>query len=225
MDIQSKSHNILKGYNMLLYFAGSMIMYEPNEECIVDFWQQGILRKLPVASTNPNFTKAASQLRDSCNDKQQCLKNLREDFNKLFEGNGLPLAPAFESYYTTELLSKSGGLKVSDFYDSYGWTSKYKGVIRDDHLGIELLFLTILVEKYLVIDDQVCLVEIRNEIRRYIDTHIFPWIDRWYEKMQKHSGTLCYKGIATLIFACVEDIYSLCDNNHPALRNSEILRN
>ena len=54
---------------MLLYFAGSMIMHEPSEECIVDFWEKGILKNLPVSSSNPNFIKAASQLRDSFTDK------------------------------------------------------------------------------------------------------------------------------------------------------------
>ena len=28
---------------------------------------------------------------------------------------------------------------VSEFYKSYGWKSKFKGKINDDHLGIELL--------------------------------------------------------------------------------------
>ena len=50
---------------MLFYFAGSMIMHEPSEECIVDFWEKGILKNLPVSSTNPNFINAASQLRES----------------------------------------------------------------------------------------------------------------------------------------------------------------
>jgi TorA maturation chaperone TorD len=209
METRDQNHNILKGYNLLLYFAGSMIMYEPNEECIVDFWQQGILMKLPVSSSNPNFAKAASQLRDSCADKSLCLKNLKADYNRLFTENQSALAPAFESLYSREL---QPGQNVSQFYASYGWISKYKGKIKDDHLGIELLFLTLLVEKYLVLDDQVCVVEMRGEIRRFINQHIFPWIRFWNHKMQEHSVTLCYKGIATLIFACVEDIYSLCDN-------------
>jgi putative dimethyl sulfoxide reductase chaperone len=209
METRDQNHNILKGYNLLLYFAGSMIMYEPNEECIVDFWQQGILTKLPISSSNPNFAKAASQLRDSCADKSMCLKNMKEDFNRLFNNNGSALAPAYESLYNHEL---EQGQNVSQFYDSYGWVSKYKGKIKDDHLGIELLFLTLLVEKYFVLDDQVCVVEMRGEIRRFIDQHIFPWIRFWNHKMQEQSVTLCYKGIATLIFACVEDIYSLCDN-------------
>jgi|PlaIllAssembly_1097288.scaffolds.fasta_scaffold08466_4 TorA maturation chaperone TorD len=210
MEIRDENHNILKGYNLLLYFAGSMIMYEPVEECVVDFWKQGILAKLPVSSSNPNFAKAASQLRESCSDKSICLERLHEDYNRLFATGGSSLAPAIESFYTN---GSESGQSVSGFYDSYGWKSKLKGKINDDHLGMELLFLTLLVEKYLVLDDQACVSEMRNEIRRFIDEHIFSWIRRWNSKMQEFANTLCYKGIATLIFACVEDIYSLCNNS------------
>jgi putative dimethyl sulfoxide reductase chaperone len=210
MEIRNENHNIFKAYNLLLYFAGSMVMYEPNEECIVDFWQQGIISKLPVSSSNPNFAKAASQLRESCNDKSLCLPLLREDYNRLFAAKEGPLAPAFESLYLSDTELRQNASNVTDFYDSYGWISKYKGKIKDDHLGIELLFLTLLVEKYLVMDDQACMVEMRNEIRRFIDQHLLSWIRRWNIKMQEYSVTLCYKGIATLIYACIEDIYSLC---------------
>jgi len=225
MDIRNENYNILKGYNLLLYFAGSMIMYEPTEECIVDFWQQGIITKLPVSSSNPNFAKAASQLRSSCADKSLCLKNLREDYGRLFTEQGVPLAPAFESLYNHVSESDKNNPNVSDFYDSYGWVSKYKGKIKDDHLGIELLFLTLLVEKYLVLDDQVCVVEMRGEIRRFIDQHIFSWIRNWNSKMQEFSKTLCYKGIATLIYACVQDIYSLCSNTPSTFIQPEFLKN
>lgn len=225
MDIKSRNYNMLKGYNLLLYFSGSMIMYEPNEECIVDFWQQGIIKRLPVASSNPNFMKAAAQLRESCTDKAQCLKELRDDYNRLFAGNGKPLAPAYESIYKPESKSLQNAATVTDFYNSYGWVSKYKSEISDDHLGVELLFLTILVEKYLFLDDQVCLIEIRNEIRRFIEDHIFPWIPLWNKKMQESAGTLCYKGIATLIYACVQDIYSLCDNHPVTVMQNDYLKN
>ena len=222
MDIRNENHNILKGYNLLLYFAGSMIMYEPTEECVVDFWKQGILAKLPVSSSNPNFARAASQLRESCIDNSLCLARLNADYNRLFATEGHALAPAFKSLYAQ---NSESGQSVSGFYEAYGWKSKFKGKINDDHLGIELLFLTLLVEKYLVLDDQACVAEMRNEIRRFIDEHIFSWIRRWNSKMQEFANTLCYKGIATLIFACVEDIYSLCDNSFAAYLQPGHLKN
>ncbi|MCX6259712.1 MAG: hypothetical protein NTY95_02595 [Bacteroidia bacterium] len=69
---QKDQNALLKGYNMLLYFAGSMIMYEPVEECVVDFWSKGILKALPVKSNNTRFNTASSQLRESCKDKTLC---------------------------------------------------------------------------------------------------------------------------------------------------------
>ena len=63
-------------------------MYEPSEECVTDFWTKGILKNLPVSSSNPNFVKAASQLRDSCADKTICGKILSEDLYQTFWQTG-----------------------------------------------------------------------------------------------------------------------------------------
>lgn len=198
---------------MLLYFAGSMIMHEPNEECIVDFWENGILKKLPVSSSNPNFIKAASQLRDSCINKAICGKIMREDYLRLFSARERPLAPAYESLYVNNVKNNSNqdSSNVTEFYNSYGWQSKYKGRINDDHLGIELLFLTILIDKYLVLDDEACQGEMRNEIQRFINQHLLSWINDWNKKVQDNSNTLSFKGIGTLILACSQDIFTLFD--------------
>lgn len=227
IDTNSQKHNILKGYNMLLYFAGSMIMYEPSEECIVDFWKNGILKNLPVSSSNPKFIKAASQLRDSCIDKTICVKILREDYVRLFARKELTPAPAYESLYRIngQLNSSHSAASVTEFYNSYGWESKFKGKIKDDHLGIELLFLTILIEKYMVLDDDACRGEMRKEIRRFIDHHILSWIPEWNKKVQDHSNTLCFKGIGTLILACSEDIFSLFGQNLSTVFSIDNLKN
>jgi TorA maturation chaperone TorD len=211
MDNNSKEHNLLKGYSMLLYFAGSMIMYEPSEECVVDFWKNGILKRLPVSSSNPNYILAASLFRESCEDKSICGKMLRDDYTRLFGNNDLALSPAYESIFRKRgnTLSGENSLSVTEFYNSYGWVSKFKGKINDDHLGIELLFLTLLIEKFLELDDAACQREMRIEIRRFIDNHILSWVQEWNEKLQLNAKTLCFKGIGILILACSEDIYSI----------------
>jgi TorA maturation chaperone TorD len=227
METKDPQHNVLKGYNMLLYFAGTMIMYEPSEECLTDFWKKGMLEKLPVSSSNPNFIKAASQLRNSCFDSATCGKMLREDFNRLFTNQELSLAPVFESFYTKNIASGSGSKlsSVSEFYDSYGWKSKFKAKIKDDHLAIELLFLTRLIDKYLVFDDKACRDEMKNEILRYIDNHILSWVPEWNEKIQLHSNTLSFKGIGTLILACTEDIFSLFNQKSASVFKVDNLKN
>jgi putative dimethyl sulfoxide reductase chaperone len=208
----SENHrNILKGYNMLLYFAGTMIMFDPSHECIFDFWTGGILKKLPVKSSNPRFIKAASQLRASVEDVSTNYEKMKEDYIQMFSGREKSLAPPFESVYRSNdhLMFSKPSLDVRDFYQSYGWISKFKNKIPDDHLGIELLFLTIMIEKYLELDDSVCNIEMRKEIMRFINEHILSWVPQWNDNIQQNAITTSYKGIGTLIHACIEDIYSL----------------
>ncbi len=227
MDNKNQNRNILKGYNMLFYFAGSMIMHEPSEECIVDFWEKGILKNLPVSSSNPNFVKAASQLRDSFADKTMFGKSLHEDFLRLFARQSPALAPAYESLYKKTIYSSSNhsSSSVTDFYNSYGWESKFKGKIDDDHLGIELLFLTLLIDKYLVLDDEACQREMSMEIRRFINYHILSWIQEWNKKIQIYANTLSFKGIGNLILACAEDIFGLFEQKSPVVSSMSHLKN
>jgi TorA-specific chaperone len=221
-----EQNSVLKGYNMLLYFAGSMIMYEPVEECVVDFWSKGILKALPVKSSNPRFIEAASQLRDSCKDKTPCRRMLQDDFNKLFIGSGLPLAsPLKSNYINIEESSRLGAEQVSDFYSAYGWQKRTRYKFPDDNLGIELLFLTLLNDKYIALDDEACRLEMRNEIRRFIKQHVLSWLPEWNERMQEYADTLCYKGIATLIYASCEDIYDLLDSSRPKMNFTAEFRN
>jgi len=225
MDNKIHNHNILKGYNLLFYFTGSMIMHEPSEECIVDFWEKGILRNLPVSSTNPNFVNAASQLRDSFADKSTFAKLLHEDFLRLFTVN--VLAPAYESRYKNIISDNndSHASNVTDFFEAYGWRSKFRGRIADDHLGIELLFLTLLIDKYIGMDDEACRGELRKEIRRFINSHILSWVPSWNSRVQNNANTLAFKGIGNLILACSEDIFVFFDQKSAAPVSSDVLKN
>jgi putative dimethyl sulfoxide reductase chaperone len=218
---------MLKGYNMLFYFAGSMIMHEPSEECIVDFWEKGILKNLPVSSSNPTFVKAASQLRESFSDKATFGKKLHDDFLRLFTRPEPTLAPAFESHYTRQLSDDSGyySSNVTEFYKSYGWESRFKGKINDDHLGIELLFLTLLIDNYLILDDEACLGEMRTEIRRFIKHHILSWVPQWNIKVQAHADTLSFKGIGNLILACSEDIFLIFAQKSTTTVSTDFIKN
>lgn len=211
----SNSQNaLLKAYNMLLYFAGSMVMYEPVEECIVDFWSNGIIKTLPVRSGNPRFMEAASMLRESDMDKTIFRKILKDDFSKLFSQASISFAPPLKSYYCDTIMEKATGKEdVGEFYNSYGWHKRTKYNMPDDNLGIELLFITLLNDKYIALDDQACRLEMGKEIRRFIRSHVLSWIPEWHASMQEHADTLCYKGISTLIYAVCEDICSLLEDS------------
>lgn len=205
--MENKDDNsILKAYNMLLLFAGSMVLYEPTKECVVDFWKNGLLKQLPVNSHNPRFINAASQLKESVDNISICVDDLQKDYKRLFPANHHSLVPVRESGYRNNHPTGNRHENVTEFYDAYGWVSKLRSKENDDHLSIEILFLTRLVEKYLSLDDEPCRIEMGKEIKRFIDEHLLSWIPEWNEKVQENANTLCYKGIGTLIHACIEDI-------------------
>ena len=210
---EPNKNNLLKGYNMLLNFAGSLISDEPTEEIISEFGKKGILKSLPVTSNNPRFIMASSMLRGSCYEMSKCGGFMKNDFNRLFKGAETSLAPPYESQYknTYKLIFDKNTLEVHDFYNSYGFKSKIKNKVPDDHLGTELLFLTLLIDKFLGYDDNACIKEMESEIRRFLQEHILSWVAQWNEKVQIHSQTTCYKGIGTLIYACAEDIYQILE--------------
>lgn len=211
MDILvSDYNNLLKGYNLLLYFAGSMVMNEPTEDCVIDFWINGKLRNLPVSSSNPRFINAAAMLRESCPEKDRCKNDLISDYKRLFSPEGLPLTPAFESVYLKMSSTvTNSGLPVTDLYDIYGFGSRFRGKIPDDHLGLELLFLTHLIDKLMKLDDEPCRREMKKEIVRYIDSHILSWIPEWNKEIQANAQSLSYKAVGMLIYACAEDIRNI----------------
>ena len=218
--------SVLKGYNMLFYFAGSLIMYEPDDECVADFWSKGILKNLPVRSSNPRFIEAASQLRDSCNNIAVCRDMLLNDYKRLFSTPGLALAPPVKSFYIDNSATANQNVEeVTDFYNSYGWKKRTRYDIPDDNLGIEILFLTLLIDKYISFDDEACRNEMREEIRRFIRRHILSWVPEWNIRMQEYSNTTGYKGIANLILAICEDIYEVMDKNKKSGSAPENFRN
>lgn len=207
MKRDKENINLLKAYNMLLYFAGSMIMKEPSDECINDFWTRGTVKNLPVKSSNPRFIKAASILRDSCRDKDTCREKMVADYRRLFDSDGPRLVPVCESEYTDRLNDDfPARTTVDEFYRTYGWNPDQHHHVPHDHLGIELLFLTRLTDKFTSFDDEPCMRELGKEIIRFINLHILSWVPAWNDRMQQHAQSECYKGVGYLIYACIEDI-------------------
>ncbi len=210
MKMDTEKTNLLKAYNMLLYFAGSMIMKEPSDECINDFWAKGNVKNLPVKSSNPRFIKAASILRDSCKDKDTCREKMVSDYHRLFDKDGPRLVPVCESEYPYNQNNDfSVRADVGEFYRAYGWNPGQHHLVPNDHLGIELLFLTRLTDKFTNIDDEPCSRELGKEIIRFINLYILSWVPAWNEQMQQHAQSDCYKGIGHLVYACMEDIHSI----------------
>ena len=202
--------NFFTAYNMLLSFAGSFILYQPERDCINDIIEMDLFKKLPVNSDNPKFIHAASYLRKINTEHPLDYDLIINDHLELFGGKGHAPAPPYSSVYMSpdHIMNDTVSIETGKIYNAYGWTSKLKGEIPDDHLGVELQFINLLLNKYTELEDDVCRREIRTDLLKFIGTYINPWISEWNRSVQEHAETDFYKGIAYLITSGMEDIYS-----------------
>lgn len=202
--------NFFTAYNLMLSFAGSFILYQPETDCVSDFVEKDLFKKLPVESDNPKFIRAAALLRKIDHDHPLDYEEIKNDHLELFGGMGPSLAPPYSSVYMSEDHIMNGPLtmEVQKLYHAYGWKSRFEGKIPDDHLGIQLQFINLLLNKYAELDDEVCRKEIRTDLVRFIDSYINPWINDWNKAVQEHAESDFYKGLALLITSGLEDIFS-----------------
>lgn len=208
IDFEQENNDILKGYSMLLYFSGSFILNEPMESCIKDFANGDLFRKMPISSNNPNYILASSFLNNISSKSPVSYDEILADYLTLFGLSGIPQAPPFESYYCKEPASSKEMIpEVHYTYQAYGWQPETAESVPHDHLGIELQFLNLMLEKYHEIEDGVCHMELSKDIKKFIDNHLRPWLSEWNAKMQEHAISDFYKGIAFLVVACVQDVY------------------
>lgn len=208
---ENDNTNIFTAYNMLLSFTGSFILYEPQQGCINDLVEQDMLKSLPLESDNPKFILGASYLGKINTEGLFDYDEIINDHLELFGGKGRAYAPPYGSVYMSKdhIMNDKSSTEVRKIYKAYGWQSTMEGTVPADHLGIELQFIILLLSKYPELEDDVCRQEISNDLVKFIDKYISPWINDWNRNIQEHSVSNFYKGIGYLTVACIEDVYSL----------------
>ncbi len=208
---ENDNTNLFTAYNMLLSFTGSFILYEPQQGCINDLVEQDMFTSLPLESDNPQFILGASYLRKINPENKLDYDEIINDHLELFGGKGRASAPPYGSVYMSKdhTMNDRSSAEVRKIYKAYGWKSSMEGKVPDDHLGIELQFINLLLGKYPELEDEVCRKEIRNDLVKFIDKYINPWINDWNRNIQEHSISNFYRGIGYLTVACIEDVYSL----------------
>ncbi len=120
------------------------------------------------------------------------LQEIRTDFIRLFLGSDLHLSP-HESLHNFPL-GETPGLwgrateEVQAVYHSAGLMIDDESNLIPDHLGVELLFMSYLIEKGLV-----------GQQQKFMDEHLLRWVAEYCDEMERHAATTFYKEVAVLL--------------------------
>ncbi len=198
---------LLQAYTTMFLFLGSSVTLSPREGGLPKFCQQGFLRNLPVTSNNMRFQEASRLLKSPCPHSGHCTKILTENYDNLFcsdsSAKASPVASTWK-YSNSDDESRSQSLKT--LYDRYGFHKDEECGLGYDHLSMELLFVNMLLEKYLTEDDSEIKEMIRKDLSSFISDELLTWLPFWARAVSEGSVTKCYTGIAGLVIGSLEDV-------------------
>jgi TorA maturation chaperone TorD len=204
---------LLQAYTTLFMFLGSSVSMPPEQSGLPHLCDSGMLRNLPVESQNHHFINATRLLKSPCMHKQHCHMAIGNNYHDLMsDGNASSAYPAASHWISTDAAPGEHRDRLCGLYRRYGYRREKDCRLEADHLGIELLFTNLLIEKYLTEDDNEIKEMIRKELLAFISDEMLRWIPLWADKVAENSVTKCYTGISRLIVGSLEDVKDILLN-------------
>lgn len=207
IDSMNTPEELLQAYTTLFLFLGSSVSMTPGESGLPHLCDSGLLRNLPVESTNNRFKTASHILKSPCPHKHRCHLTVGDNYRSLLTGNEEAGAyPAASRWVNTGRSAEEDYGDLNSFYGRYGYSKTDDSGLPPDHLGIQLLFTNLLLEKYLTEDDYEIRAMIGRDLVQFISNEMLSWLPRWAEAVSDKSQTKCYTGISGLIIGGLEDV-------------------
>lgn len=164
------------------------------------FWND-----FPIECANSQMKSGLDQL-SNCSSKLEVLsaeeakEQVLVEFANLFIGPG-PKAPPWESLYRTSQRTYFGRttFEIKEMLYSNGLESKRKNQQPEDHLGLELMLLSVLTDHLMKLepDEQVSRIE---EQISFIDEHLLSWIHELCNDAKENGTIGFYSGLIELIW-------------------------
>jgi TorA maturation chaperone TorD len=175
------------------------------------FMKQEFWREFPLKAANPKINKGLEEL-IQCTASldqlpaSQAIQKIQVEYTHLFLGPGRPQAPLWESVYRTpeKVLFGWTTLQVREAYLQHGFEIKLKYRQPEDHLGLELMFLST-VSYYIAKDlkdkatQAQALSIVRNQIA-FINEHPLTWISDLLNDARENASVGFYCGLIELIW-------------------------
>ena len=153
-NTMNTTDELLQAYTALFIFLGGSVSMTPGESELPHICDAGLLRNLPVESRNSMFGQASRLLKSPCPFKQQCHLTVENNYGSLLSDKSTAEAyPAASLWRNSGTTTGEHHRHLGMIYSRYGYSRAAEDGLEPDHLGIQLLFTNLLIEKYLTEDD------------------------------------------------------------------------
>ena len=198
------SHVVLErldAYAAATGFVSRLLLASPDGPLLVELSGPGVLQEWPLDGQHSADGLAA--LAASLAEGGESMQEMHDDWQRLFLGPENVLACPYESVYLNEehLTFGSETLAVRQWYRTYGFQAPAEGHEPDDHIGLELLFVSLLCRGGLDAADHgnaESLVATCLAIGDFLKEHLLLWADECLDHVQAHAQTQFYQGVGQL---------------------------
>ena len=176
---------------------GSMYLCKPDRETL-DSWRALLSEAVPDILSD---LKDALEKIDMASDSE--LEDLLWEYTRLFIGPYKLPCPPWESVYTSpkRLMMQEAYDEVRDYYNKAGLTVNNQGIMAD-HIGAELNFLTVVLQK--AHSDPKKEQYYRDLIEGFLDEHVIKWIPQFARDMEDAADLLFYKTLARVTRSMID---------------------
>jgi TorA maturation chaperone TorD len=206
---QTEWTSLLTGEMLLFRLLGQVLYTEPEWNQLQALFDQDVFSESPFGADQTEVRRGLTLLQGWGRQafehpKEETLKALRDDYLQLFIGLDWVQAPPWESVYFSErrLLFQEQTLQVRDWYLKYNLLPEHLNNEPDDHISLEMAFLSHLAKLGLdALDrqDQQAFDELLQAQRDFASRHFLRWVPMWCDLTEKDARTDFYRGLACLV--------------------------
>lgn len=215
MSNRAQAAELLTARAQLYRFLGSMYILEVDEPMLEKIRNMQFPENLPESDLQEGYELVKNYV---AQDNPQILDDLAVDYAKVFlaagEAQGLAAFP-YESIYTSKKHQMMGSTtqEVQALYAARGWEPKedmYR--ILEDHLGLELEYMAILIEEQKkAMEDGEDVSTLLKEQQTFLKTHLLNWVTSFAGDVNKYAQTDYYRGIAKITVGFLKQEKQLLD--------------
>lgn len=202
----TSSWNDVWNFRTRLYSSLASFLLEPIQKDSKEMLTQKFWEDFPIEAANPKLEAGLDQL-IACTSKldelstDEAVERVMVEYTELFLGPGVPKAPPFESFYRSNKKNFFGPetYEMKYMLNRHGLESKKKDKQPEDHIGLELLFISMLTEKLLTLEEKEHMTIIREQIP-FMGKHLIGWIPEFCNDAKEHGSLGFYGALIEVIW-------------------------
>lgn len=213
---------LLLGETLLFGLLGRLFYENPNKEWLQSLIAEDVFDDVPYGEAQEEMTlglnilkKWAGQHKSGLSD--EAFDDIRADNTRMFVGVKIVLAPLWESVHFSEarLVFQERTLEVRNWYRRFGLEPEKLHKEPDDHIGLEMLFVSHLAGLALqALEDQEeeKVTQLLEAQRQFLSEHLLQWGPTWALLVIEHAKTDFYLGlghVALGAFYAIADQYDI----------------